>query len=256
MLIAAVQFTPIHKNVRSNLNRMVSLVEEAVARNAELIVFPELATTGYTFFSKGEAEPYAEILQYPKHPDMQNRPSSLQIFRALALKYKIYIVWGTMEKSAATGALFNSQVMVCPDGTFETYAKINSFGSDWCWTTSGRANPPIRKELFKGKEYKIGLLICRDIRDKFDSEWNDFYAPGDADIVCLSTAWGKSAFPATAWMDFVKSNKTALIVSNRCGVEIPHEFGYGGVCIINKDLTVQLEGLKFGVDCIVYGTVG
>jgi predicted amidohydrolase len=198
-----------------------------------------------------DAEPYAEVLQYPSDDGLH----SLTVFRALAAKHGVHIVWGVLERSLATGNLFNSQVMMCPDGTFEAYSKVNFFSADWLWATEGRANPPIRRIVVDGKVYKVGLLICRDVRDKKDSNWNSFYEPGDADIVCLSANWGDGGFPATAWMDFVRNNKTTLIVSNRYGREVPNNFGEGGICIIYKDGTVNCDGLLWEKDCIVYGEV-
>jgi predicted amidohydrolase len=249
MKAATIQMSPVFKDRLGNLRHCASLVDQAAQAGAKLIVLPELCTTGYGFMSRIDAEPFAEILQHSPGPER----SSLSVFRSLSRKYGAHIVWGVMEKSLATGNLFNSQVMMCPDGTFETMSKINFFGNDWLWATEGRANPPIRRIVVDGKVYKVGLLICRDVRDKKDSNWNSFYEPGDADIVCLSANWGDGGFPATAWMDFVRNNKTTLIVSNRYGREVPNNFGEGGICIIYKDGTVNCDGLLWEKDCIVYG---
>ncbi|AYF73665.1 carbon-nitrogen hydrolase family protein [Nocardia yunnanensis] len=47
MRVAAAQFTCVPKDVQANLGRMVRLAEQAGDDSAELIVFPELAVTGY-----------------------------------------------------------------------------------------------------------------------------------------------------------------------------------------------------------------
>lgn len=251
MKAAAIQMCPVFKDRKANLRRLAELVTEAAEAGAKLIVAPEMATTGYSFMSREDAEPYAEILQYPS--DAQD--SSLRVMCALARRFKVHIAWGVMEKSQATGNLFNSQVLMCSDGTFESYSKINNFGNDYLWMTPGRANPPIRRIPVDGKVKKVGLLICRDVRDKKDSNWSSFYEPGDADVVCLSANWGDGGFPATAWMDFAKDNRTTLIVSNRYGRECPNNFGEGGICIIKPDGSVNCDGLLWEKDCIVYGEV-
>lgn len=250
MKVATVQFRPQFKDRRGNLKALTSLVTQAADAGAQLIVLPELATTGYSFMGRPDAEPHSEQLQYP-----QEESGSFTVFRALARRLNVHIVWGVLEKSIATGNLFNSQVLMCPDGTHEIYNKVNFFANDWLWATPGRANPPIRRVVVDGAVRKIGLLICRDVRDKKDSNWSSFYEPGDADIVCMSANWGDGGFPATAWMDFARDNRVTLVVSNRYGQESNNNFGEGGVCIIHQDGTVHCDGLIWNQDCVVYGEI-
>lgn len=251
--VATIQFRPIFKDVQGNLRRLARQTIEAAKAGAKLIVLPELALTGYSFMNGAEAAAFAEVISEFR-PDVA-RGTSMAVFYAIAKKYQCYIVWGLVEKDRGSGNLFNSQVLMCPDGSFESYRKINHFSADFLWATEGRANPPIRRIVVDDKVIKVGLLICRDIRDKKDDNWKSFYEPGDADIVCLSANWGDGGFPATAWMDFVKDNKITLIVSNRYGLEVPNNFGEGGVCIIAPDGTVQCDGLVWEQDCVVYGEV-
>lgn len=250
MRVATVQFCPVFKDQAGNIKRLAELIVQAAKKGAQLVVLPELATTGYSFMNRGEAEPYAEILQYPS--DAQH--SSFRVFRALASMYSVHVAWGVVERSQGTGKLFNSQVLMCPDGAFEAYQKANLFGNDWLWAAEGRSNPPVRRIVVDGKPYRVGLLICRDVRDKADNR-DCFYEPGDADIVAYSANWGDGGFPATAWMNFAKSNRTTLVVSNRYGREVNNDFGEGGICIIRPDRSVNCEGLVWNQDCIVFGDV-
>jgi len=256
--VAAIQFRPHFKYRKGNLTMMISLINQAADLGAKLVVLPELATTGYSIMNVEEAEPLSEVLTEfdPKNlKPLKTTLSSMDVFYVLAAKWNMHIVWGLVEKDQGTGNLYNTQVMLCPDGTFDFVRKINFFGNDFLWGTPGRANPPIRKIVVDGKEYKVGLLLCRDIRDKKNSDWKDFYEKGDADVVALSTNWGRGAFPATAWMEFVEENDTTLIVSNRYGKEANNDFGDGGICIIYPDARVQSEGLRWDQDCIVFGEV-
>lgn len=250
MKVATIQMCPVFKDRKANLKHLSLMVTRAAEAGAKLIVAPELATTGYSFMDREDAEPFAEVLQYPSEdPD-----SSFRTFRAISRRLGVHVVWGVLEKSLATGNLFNSQVLVSPDGSFESYSKCNFFGNDHLWATPGRANPPVRRIKVEGRTYKVGLLICRDVRDK-SPKIDSFYEPGDADVVCLSANWGDGGFPATAWMDFAKDNRATLIVSNRYGREKPNNFGEGGICIISPDGTVNCKGLLWEKDCIVYGEV-
>jgi len=263
MKVATIQFCPTFKDVQGNLHRLAALTMKAAQAGARLIVLPELALSGYSMMNRAAAEALSEVLTEFKPSPTPSLGSSMQAFYSIARTYGTHVVWGVLEKDLATDKLFNSQVLMCPDGGFESYRKINFFGNDYLWASEGRANPPIRKIVVddssgggeKHRVIKVGLLICRDVRDKKDDNWKSFYESGDADIVCLSANWGDGGFPATAWMDFAKDNKATLIVSNRYGKEVPNNFGEGGVCIISPDGTVQCEGLVWGQDCIVYGEV-
>lgn len=219
---------------------MENLLLEAVGNKAELIVFPELATTGYSFMSLEDAQPYAETLDRSGY--------TFKKFSDLAKKHNIAIVWGMMGL-ADNGTLTNSQVLVTP--TLSTYyTKVNPWGNDYLWSTPGTWSPPVT--TFRNK--KIGLLICRDVRDK-SADIDTFYEKGDADIVAFSANFGDGAFPATAWMDFVKNNKVWMIVSNRFGQEACNNFGEGGVCVITPEMKVYCEGLRWNSPCIVYADI-
>lgn len=249
MRVALVQFRPKFKEVEDNLRRLAGFVSKAAKAGAKLVVLPELATTGYGFMDSSEVLPFAEPLN--------EHGRTFQVMRSLARMLNIHIVWGMVEADTPTGSLYNSQALVTPDGPWIRYAKVNLWGNDWLWATEGRANPPILDCYFgEDGNRKVGLLICRDVRDKKDSKWNDFYEAGDADLVCLSSNWGNGGFPATAWIDFVKDNSTTLLVSNRWGKEVPNDFGEGGVCAItSKPFGIQCKGLVWDADCIVYAEV-
>ena len=245
--VATVQFAPQFKAKTENLRALAELVSEAAENDAQLIVLPELAAVGYSFMGYEDAAPYAEVL----NSDSQ----SMGIMKALSTRYNCGIAWGLIEKDEGTGKLYNSQVLVVPDA-WESYRKVNLWGNDFLWASEGRGNPSVLRVDFDGLEQKkVGLLICRDIRDRKDGEWQSFYEPGDADIVVMSSNWGNGGFPAVGWIDFAKDNHTTLVVSNRYGKETPNDFGEGGVCIIGPDGKVEIDGLVWNQNCIVYGEV-
>jgi predicted amidohydrolase len=265
--VAAIQFrpefvVPIYEEMgdkdvflarRDNLQKLAKLVEEAAAGGASVIVLPELCTTGYGFMNAEEAAPHAEMI---------GSGPTMQIMKALAAKLKVHIVWGFVRKDDGTSDLYNSQACVDPSGYYVFYDKVNLWGNDYLWAKPGRGNPPVMTSQFPNSDdpsimetKKLGLLICRDVRDKKNDEWSSFYGKGDADVVCLSANWGDGGFPATSWMEFVQDNNCWLIVSNRYGQEGPNNFGEGGVCIISPKGVVQCGGLKWEKDCIVYGEI-
>lgn len=245
MKVAAVQFAPTMGQKEENLRRLGLLVREAALAGAKLVVMPELAATGYSYMNAAEARRDAEPVSF--------EGLTMRVMRKLAQAFDVTVVWGMVEQDAGTGLLYNTQVLLTPSEEWVKYAKINRWGNDYLWATAGNSNPPIHRVIAGGEERMVGLLICRDVRDKKNDKWPDFYEKGDADIVCLSANWGDGGFPAVAWMDFVEENGTALVVSNRYGKEPPNDFGEGGVCLIARDGSVQTNGLLWERDCVVIG---
>lgn len=254
MKVAAVQFAPKFGDQQGNLRRLAAMVIQAAESNAQLIVLPELATTGYSFLNAAEAEPFAEVLSEFK-PGQPAGSASMDVMHALAKRFNVHLAWGLVEKDYGTGQLYNTQVLMAPDGSFESYRKVNRWGNDFLWARPGRGNPPVMTCEFDGETKRVGLLICRDVRDKKDDNWKSFYEKGDADIVCLSANWGDGGFPATTWMEFVEDNNVTLVVSNRYGQETANDFGEGGICVIKPPDKVSCEGLVWSQDCIVYADV-
>ena len=252
MKAAAIQFRPTFKDKPGNLRRLAQLVVDAAKAGAKLVVLPELCTTGYSFMSAEEARPLAESPSWLDDPDGLNPETSLYVFYTLARKLGICIVYGLVTVELGTGKLHNSQVYLDPDGYYEQYAKINRWGNDFLWSESGRSNPPIIKSSLG---VRVGLLICRDVRDKRDDKWSDFYSKGDADVVCLSANWGDGGFPSVSWMEFASDNGCVLVVANRHGQESCNNFGEGGSCVILPDGKVFCEGLEFSRDCIVIADI-
>ncbi len=242
MKVAAIQFRPTFKDKEANLRQAAGFVAQAAQAGAQLIVLPELVTTGYSFMSEEEAGAFAEVAE----------PGGMTfgVMASLAAKLDVAIAWGMVERDKGTNHLYNTQVLVFDCGHV-SYRKVNRWGNDFLWAKEGRANPPV--VTYQGK--KVGLLICRDVRDRKDSKWKSFYEKGDADIVCLSANWGDGGFPAITWMEFAEDNNAVLIVSNRWGKEIPNDFGEGGVCVIYPDQRVVCDGLVWNQDCIVFSEV-
>lgn len=247
MKVATVQFAPVFLKKADNLKRLSKLVVEAARNGAKLVVLPELCTTGYSFMSAEEARPFAESVNWLDEETRSD--SAMGTFSRLASLLEIHIIFGYVELDLGTKKLYNSQAYISPERGYASYAKLNPWGNDYLWAERGRSNPPI--VTIEGK--RVGLLVCRDVRDKVNDDWTNIYSAGDADVVCLSANWGKGGFPSGSWMDFVEENKTALVISNRYGLESHNDFGGGGICIIDKTGKVNCEGLKWNEDCIVYG---
>jgi predicted amidohydrolase len=240
MLVAAVQMAPRFKNYAANLSQMLKLTAQAAQAGARVVVLPELATCGYSFLYDDEARPFAESVEDGR---------TCRSMMSLCSRFDVHVAYGFMELGD-DGNLYNCQALVGPGGLQSSCRKLNQWGNDWLWATPGTMSPPV--VTVEGK--RIGLLICRDVRDKSDS-LNDLYEAGDADVIAYSANFGNGAFPSGSWVRFAKRNRVHLIVSNRFGLEENNDFGEGGICIINPEGRVHCRGLEWSKPCIVYDDV-
>ena len=112
---AAVQFEPSLGNKEGNIAGLLSLVEQAATAGADLIVTPEMGTTGYCWFDRAEVKPMVEPIPGPttKH------------FTELASRLGCHIVIGMPEVDPVTDLYYNSAVLIGPDGVVGKHRKTH-----------------------------------------------------------------------------------------------------------------------------------
>ena len=143
--IGYAQFLPVLGEVRKNLAFIERLAAEAVG--ADLLVFPELATSGYDFKDRAEAGRYAEVFG-------EGATSALAL--RLAAAHGMTIVIGYPER--AGDRQYNSCLMALPDGALHNYRKIHLFSRETLLFDPGDALPPV----IETPAGRIGLMICFD----------------------------------------------------------------------------------------------
>jgi len=139
------QFRPELLNKVANINKMVSMVEGV---EADLIVFPELATSGYVFASRQEIYNVADTFEGSE---------TTEIFTKLAKKNDTTYVLGFPEVSG--GELYNSAMLVNPDGSKHLYRKIHLFNEETLWFQPGDLGFEV---VFAKSGVKVGMMICFD----------------------------------------------------------------------------------------------
>src|SRR6056297_2964911 len=107
------QFAPAYLEVQSNLEKVEELLSSV---KADLLVLPELFTSGYFFQSEDDLRTVAE-------PIPEGR--STQKLREWADNLEASLVAGLAEQDG--DQLYNSAVLVRPDGSVETYRKVHLF---------------------------------------------------------------------------------------------------------------------------------
>jgi predicted amidohydrolase len=145
--IACGQFAPSPGDVVANLATMHGQAREAAGRCASLIVFPELAVSG--FLRGGELRALAIR---PSGPEVA---ALARAARELAIRF----AFGFVEL-AADGRLHNSMDFVEPSGGLRSiYRKVHLFGSEGGWAAAGDGF-----ECFDTGGIRIGMWICYDTR--------------------------------------------------------------------------------------------
>ena len=128
-------------------NRAAMKVLAARAPDADLLVFPELAASGYDFVDANEARELAE--------PFGDGPTS-QAAITWAQELSMSIVVGYAEQAAE--GLYNSCLLALPDGALYNYRKIHLFSREKRFFLPGDGPPPV----IDTPAGRVGLMICFD----------------------------------------------------------------------------------------------
>ena len=171
--VAVVQFDPQVgiNNRETNLLRSLALAQKAVDGGANLVVLPELSNAGYFFSSRQDAFEHAESV-----PDGR----SVQAWIDFARQQQVFLVAGLAEREGMR--LFNTGVLVGPDGFIGKYRKAHLWNLEKLWFTPGDVGFPV----FETSIGRIGLLICWDI---WFPEVPRILSQQGADIICSLNNW-------------------------------------------------------------------
>ncbi len=121
--IALVQMDCVPGDVAANLQRIVVSAVEAADRGAQLVLFPECATTGY--FVADRIASLAEPIP---------GPSSEQLMR-LARSRGVHLMVGMIER--AGDQYYDDAILFTPDGGYHVYRKAHLFGPERAIFTPG-----------------------------------------------------------------------------------------------------------------------
>jgi len=143
MRAAAVQFEPVFGDVEGNAERVAGLIASV---DADLFVMPELALSGYLFESRDEAA------------GLSQTPGSVVFDRLeeLAREKDATVILGFAEMAGE--GLYNSSILLAPDGRREVYRKIQLFNTEKEVFLPGD-RPPAVVEV---AGVRLGMMICFD----------------------------------------------------------------------------------------------
>jgi predicted amidohydrolase len=144
MKTAFFQFSPVFGDVHANVARVL---DEMDSRDADLVVLPELFSTGYQFISKKEVAELAEEI-----------PSGYTTRKLVELSEKknVYIAAGIAERDGEV--FYNSAVLTGPEGFIGLYRKTHLFYEETLWFSPGDTG----FRVWETSVGKIGIMICFD----------------------------------------------------------------------------------------------
>lgn len=167
--IACGQFEAVPADPAANLSLVRRQAREAASRGASLVVFPELALTGYL-----PAEALRRSAVALDGPEMAE-------VRAVARECGLAVALGFPER-AADGRLHDSMAFIDAEGGLRSvYRKVHLFGSEGEWAAAGQGF-----ESFPWEGIRAGMWICYDTR--FPEAARSLALSG-ATLCLASTAW-------------------------------------------------------------------
>jgi len=142
MKIGYLQFNPRFGKLEENREY---IRKSLVNVDADLIVLPELPISGYFISNKTEAKSLAEPVPGP----------TTEILQTISSQTGTFFVTGLLESSQ--GKLYNSSVLVGPEGPVSNYRKSHLFYEEKNYFESGNS-----LGIVEIKGVKIAMLVCFD----------------------------------------------------------------------------------------------
>jgi predicted amidohydrolase len=166
-------------DVALNIKRHHAYIDEARERGVDLLVFPEISLQGYPDYND-TVTPEALRAAWDSAESVQDGPSARAVIDYAAAA-GIHVVFGMHERGDGPGEIYNTAVLVGPDGVIGTYRKVHLGHLERMFWQHGSAWP-----VFDTPFGRIGMLICVD---KAWPEASRELALGGADLLVMPTAW-------------------------------------------------------------------
>jgi predicted amidohydrolase len=187
---------------------------------ADIVVLPELATSGYVFASRDEAASVAISADDP-------------LLREWGAGGALVV--GGFCEAGADGHLYNSAAVVDDTGVVAIYRKTHLWDRERLIFTPGAAAAPVLDTRFG----RLGVLICYDIEFP---EMPRSLALRGADLICAPVNWpvierppaGEHPPEQLTAMSSARVNRVFMAVCDREGTERGVEW-VGGSAIIDEN---------------------
>jgi predicted amidohydrolase len=206
--VACHQLAPAVGELDANRELALAAIDAAADAGAQVVVLPELVSSGYAFEDAAEARSLAEPADGP----------TLAGWAARAAARELVVVGGFAELGA-DGRLYNSAALVDAGGVRVVYRKVHLWDREPEFFTPGDAPPPV----VETPHGRIGLMVCYDFEFP---EWSRAAALRGAELLCVPTNWpreprpdGERPMEVMRAMVTAATNRMAVAACDRCGAE-------------------------------------
>jgi 5-aminopentanamidase len=234
--VACQQLAPVIGDLEANRTLCLAAIEEAIGVGAEVIILPELITSGYMFTSTEEA---AEVAIAPDH-------ELLREWADAAARADVIVIGGFCERGGPAGPVYNSAAVVDASGLRAVYRKLHLWDNEHAIFTPGSEAPPV----IETRVGRIGVVICYDLEFP---ELTRSVALGGAQLLAVPTNWplfprpdGERPSEVTIAMATGRINKMAVACADRLGRERGQDWT-GGATIVDPDGWVAAESRAPGM---------
>src|ERR1700712_2395777 len=233
---------PLHiGDTTGNQTTARTAIEDAARDGAQIVVLPELASSGYVFADRAELESLAETRDGPAITDWAN----------LADAFDLTIVAGFPE--AAGDKVYNSAAVVDPTGLRGVYRKAHLWDTEHALFDRGDDLPMV----VDTDHGRIGVMVCYDVEFP---EWVRAVALSGAHLLCAPVNWpllprpeGERPTEMVRALAGAGMNRIPMAVCDRVGTERGQAW-IGGSVVIDAD-GYPLATARFGTAAVVTADV-
>jgi predicted amidohydrolase len=233
--IACQQIAPAICDLDANRALALRAIREAVEAGADVVVLPELITSGYMFASTEEA---ASVAIAPDHEILREWADE-------AARADVVIVGGFCEQGTE-GRVHNSAAVIDASGQRAVYRKLHLWDGEKLIFAPGDAPPPV----VETRVGRVAVVICYDLEFP---ELTRSVALAGTQLLAVPTNWplverppGERPPEVVIAMAAARVNRMAIACSDRLGTERGQEWT-GGATIVGVDGWVAAESRAAGL---------
>lgn len=201
--VALLHTNPVLGDDDHNVATLQVLVQRALAQGANIVVTPELATTGFAITREQVVNDLGFTAPYPE----------LAGIEALARQHAAYVLIGIAEVTPDQH-VYNTVVVFGPNGLVTTSEKRGLSG----WHDRGVLPFEIIPTIYGD----LGVMICSDV---YLPDWIRILAIKGADLILLPANWFGSSDQQEIWQTRARENGVWFLTANRWGMETDTRFG-------------------------------
>ena len=226
MRLAAVQYKASKGEQDVSFEALRALAEQASA-GADLVVFPEMAATGYLFDGEEQVSKVAEPARGP----------TFELLSPVAAAHGVWLVIGFPEVS--DGRYYNSALVINPKGELAfCYRKTLLYEMDLPWAAPGDTG----YRYFDTEWGRFGVGVCMDLNDDRFVQWAQ---ASELDVIAFPTNWVEEGIDVWAYWGWrLQGCTAALVAANSYGAE--GSIRFSGRSAIMKTNTIHAAAAPAG----------